>query len=107
MLYQEKHEVIGNHIKITIKYIREKWHEWLWIYISEGEACPYFYLPIYRNNYRRGYVAWFCLFAPFVLIGYSLYLAVWQFFKDCAWALTEWRELKRQHEIDKESQPPR
>ena len=98
MLLQQRREIIGNRIRTTTHYIREHWHEWLWLFVSEvgaGETCPHFYLPVYRSDMRAGFVAWIIPLAPFVLVTVALYRAFWTFWRDCLWAVERWKEYKR------------
>lgn len=92
MIYEEKTNVIGNRVEVSIRYIREHWHEWLWIFISEGEACPHFYLPVYRTEYRHGYIAWVIPLAPFIVVIVALNAAFHVFWRDCIWVVGRWKK---------------
>ena len=80
---------------ISIKYIREHWHEWLWLFVGEGQAVPHFYLPTHRDYQRAGFIAWIMPLAPFVLFFVALWRGFINFWSDCIWAVERWRNIKR------------
>ena len=91
MLYNQITRVVEGKVEVVTHYIREHWHEWLWVFVSTGEARPRFYLPVYRTETKFGYVSWILPLAPFVLILVALYNAFFIFWKDCVWAIGQWR----------------
>lgn len=91
-------EVIKNRVGVHIRYIRKRWHEWLWLYVAEEECCPPFYLPVYRKMDRHGFIAWITPLAPFILLVVALHFAFISFWRDCLWASEKWRTIKRPHE---------
>ena len=77
-----------------VRYIRENWTEYLWVFVGEGEARPRFFLPVQRDYLRRGHIAWFMPFAPFAVLYIALqsaFLAVWN---DLVWIAGKWKETK-------------
>src|SRR5687767_5099119 len=95
MLLEQRTEDLGNRIKVTTIYIREHWHEWLWLFVAEGEACPHFYLPVYRTDMRFGFVAWIIPLAPFVLAAVAFHLAQCTFWRYCMCAGDRWKDYRR------------
>lgn len=75
-----------------VSYIRERWHEWLWVEVSEGYAVPHFYLPTYRHKHKLSMVCWIIPLAPFVLVFVALKEAFWHFWMDCVWMVDKWRK---------------
>lgn len=100
MLYQYESKYDGTQVKRAVRYIREHWHEWLWLYVEEGEAYPRFYLPTHRCFMRHATVAWIIPLAPFVLFLVSLHAAFKVFWSDCIQMVDRWRkEVKNRDDL--------
>lgn len=97
MILEQHTKIVGEEVKVSVKYIREHWHEWLWIDIDigQGYAIPHFYLPTHKRAYSHSMVCWIIPLAPFVLLAIALYRALWEFWKDCVWMVKEWKDIKR------------
>lgn len=94
MLYTQKDKIV--------LYVREHWHEWLWIFISEGEAIPHFYLPTHRVIDRYGVIVWIIPLAPFVLLYMALRAGFLIFWRDCVYMIQRWQNIRRLPESAKE-----
>lgn len=102
MLIQQKTEVIGNKVFRSYKYIRERWTEYFWLFVREGEAIPYFYLPVYRAYAQNGCYNMPTPLAPFGLVIIASYFALWSFWKDVVTMVSKWSNVKRVHELREE-----
>ncbi len=98
MKVQEKIETQGNRVFRYYIYTREKLSEWIWLFVAEGEAFPYFYLPVCRSYMRHGYYVMPTPLAPFGLIAIALYHATWSFWKDVVYTVSKWIDIERIHE---------
>ena len=101
MKVQEKIEIDNGRVFRSYIYTREKLSEWFWIFVSEGESCPYWYLPVYRSFMRHGHYAMPTPIAPFGLLALALYAAFWSFWKDVVYIVSKWVDVERVHEARK------
>lgn len=99
MKIQQKIEVNDGKVFASYIYTREKIREWFWLFIGEGEACPYFYLPVYRSYTKLGYYAMLTPIAPFGLVFIALYHAMFSFWKDCLFITSKWINIERIHQV--------
>jgi hypothetical protein len=102
MKIQQKTEVLGNRVFCSYKYFRDHWYEWFWMFIEEGCAYPYFYLPVYRSNIRYGCYVMPTPLAPFGLILIALYFSFRSLWIDIVIMVGKWGSLKRVDEMRKD-----
>jgi hypothetical protein len=41
---------------VSHRYVRDKWHEWFKVEVSEGAMRPRWYLPVYRSQMKSSFV---------------------------------------------------
>lgn len=62
--------------------IREHWHEWFRVYVSEGYMIPRFYLPIATDFKTRQAECWIFPVAPVAIFFIIMKRALWGIWVD-------------------------